>query len=178
MTSLQPLQHIGHSLWGSPGYRLPTDTAREWHRVDSIGQWGPYMDSSLWEALLPARGHDCVFGLHAVWLPVMRVMGLREAQGDCMRYHSPVRGAYGLLEAALACERHPLTSRRPHCSVGASSLWDVFGGCEYMLAFAIPNLVKSNILLHVSLPAAPNLRNLRYSRHPDIHLLAEAIPGT
>jgi len=49
-------------------------------------------------------------------------MGLREAQGDCTRYHSPVRGAYGLLEAALACERHPLTIERPHCSVGASSL--------------------------------------------------------
>lgn len=37
-------------------------------------------------------------------------MGLREAQGDCKRHHLPVRGAYGLLEAALACERQPLTS--------------------------------------------------------------------
>ena len=46
-----------------------------------------------------------------------------------------------------------------------------------MLAFTIPNLVKSNILLHVSLPAAPTLRNLRYSHHPDIRSLAEAIPG-
>ena len=51
------------------------------------------------------------------------------------------------------------------------------GGCEYRLAFAIPNLVRSNILLHVSLPAAPTLRNLRYSRHPDIQSLAEAVPG-
>ena len=48
-----------------------------------------------------------------------------------------------------------------------------------MLAFAIPNLVKSNTLLHVhvSLPAAPTLTNLRYSCHPDIRSLAEAIPG-
>ena len=46
-----------------------------------------------------------------------------------------------------------------------------------MLAFAIPNSVKSNILLHVSLPAAPTLSNLRYSRHPDIRSLAEAIPS-
>ena len=38
-------------------------------------------------------------------------MGLREAQGACERHHLPVRGAYGLLEAALACERLPLTSR-------------------------------------------------------------------
>ena len=46
-----------------------------------------------------------------------------------------------------------------------------------MLAFAIPNLVRSNIPLHVSLPAAPTLRNLRYSHHPDIRSLAEAVPG-
>jgi len=46
-----------------------------------------------------------------------------------------------------------------------------------MLAFVIQNLVKSNILLHVSLPAAPTLRNLRYSRNPDIRSLPEAIPG-
>jgi len=53
---------------------------------------------------LPARGHGCVFGLHAVWLPVRGTMGLREAQGDHMRHHSPVRGAHGPLEAAPACE--------------------------------------------------------------------------
>ena len=46
-----------------------------------------------------------------------------------------------------------------------------------MLAFAILNLVRSNILLYVSLPSAPTLKNLRYSRHPDIRSLAEAELG-
>ena len=46
-----------------------------------------------------------------------------------------------------------------------------------MLVFTIPNLVRSNILLRAFLPAVPTLRNLRYSRHPDIHSLAEAVPG-
>ena len=118
---LDPLQHIGCSLWGSPGYRLPTDPGREWERVDPMGRRGPYIDTSLQEASLRARGHGLALGPRLL-LPVRGIMWLREAHGNCKRHHLHVRGTYGLLEAALACERHPLTSWRPHCSVGAGSL--------------------------------------------------------
>ena len=82
-----------------------SDLAREWQRVDSMGQRGPFIDTSLRGALLPSRGHDCVFGPHAVLLPVRDITCLKEAHGDCKKHHLPVRGTYGLLEAALACER-------------------------------------------------------------------------
>ena len=78
---LDPLQHIGCSSYGSPGYRLPTDPAREWQRVDSMGRRGPYVSTSLREALLPVRGYGCVFGPHAIMLPVRGITGLREAHG-------------------------------------------------------------------------------------------------
>ena len=94
---------------GRPNYHVlalkVSDLAREWQRVDSMGQRGPFIDTSLRGALLPSRGHDCVFGPHAVLLPVRDITCLKEAHGDCKKHHLPVRGTYGLLEAALACER-------------------------------------------------------------------------
>ena len=103
--------------------------------------------------------------------PERGTWGPQEAPFACERHIRPARGSTGLCEAPINQLKAPLFSGRWQHVRGAS------GGCEYMLAFAILSLVRSNILLHVSLPAAPTLRNLRYSHHLDIRSLAEAVPG-
>ena len=69
-TPLAPLSHIGCSSGGSPGYRLPSDLARERQRVDSRGQWGPNIDSSLREDTAVDLAHMqycCLWGALWAW---------------------------------------------------------------------------------------------------------------